>query len=93
MTGTFAADVHGSMRDRAVMPHRIFSGGIVGVYACLGATCYLHFWQNNRDLLLATAVTQGMEQTPNKSQQRKLTLEKKLLPLPLPGFKLATFRS
>ena len=29
------------------------------VYACLGVTCHLHFWQNERDLLRATAVTRG----------------------------------
>ena len=29
------------------------------VYACLAVTCYLHFWQNDRDLLRATAVTHG----------------------------------
>ena len=34
-----------------------------------------------------------MERTPNKSQHTKLTLEKKILPPPLPGFELATFRS
>ena len=27
------------------------------MYACLGVTCHLHFWQNDRDLLHATAVT------------------------------------
>ena len=26
-------------------------------YACYGVTCHLHFWQNNRGLLRATAVT------------------------------------
>ena len=35
----------------------------------------------------------GVERTPNKSQHRKLTLEKKILPLLLLGFKLATFQS
>ena len=35
----------------------------------------------------------GVEQTPNKSQHTKLTLEKKIFPLLLPGFKLATFQS
>ena len=35
----------------------------------------------------------GVEQTLNKSQHTKLTLEKKILPLLLPGFELATFRS
>ena len=35
----------------------------------------------------------GVERTPNKSRQRKLTLEKKILPPLQPGFELATFRS
>ena len=26
------------------------------VHACLAVTCHLHFWQNDRDLLHATAV-------------------------------------
>ena len=34
----------------------------------------------------------GMERTPNKSQHRKWTLQKKILLLLLPGFELATFR-
>ena len=34
----------------------------------------------------------GVEQTPNKSQHTKLTLEKKIHPPLLPGFELATFR-
>ena len=38
----------------------------------LGVTCHLHFWQNDQGLLSATVV----EQTPNKSQHKKLTLEK-----------------
>ena len=29
------------------------------VHACLAVTCQLHFWQNDRDLLRATAVTRG----------------------------------
>ena len=63
------------------------------MHACLGVTCHLHFWQNDRSLLRATAVTLGVERTPNKSQHTKLTLEKKILPPLLPGFELATFRS
>ena len=30
---------------------------IRSVRACLAATCHLHFWHNDRDLLRATAVT------------------------------------
>ena len=47
------------------------------IYACLTVTCHLHFWQNDRGLLRATAVTRGWNGYRNKSQHRKLTLEKK----------------
>ena len=47
------------------------------VYACLAVTCHLHLWQNDRDLLRATAVTRGWNGYRNKSQHRKSTLEKK----------------
>ena len=63
------------------------------VYACLAVTCHLHFWQNDRDLLGATAVTRGWNGYRNKSQHRKLTLEKKTLPPLLQGFEPATFQS
>ena len=66
---------------------------ICRVYACLAATCHLHFWQNDRDLLRATAVTQRWNGYRNKSQHRQLTLEKKILPLLLQGFEPATFQS
>ena len=36
------------------------------VYACLAVTCHLHFWQNDRDLLRATAVTRGWNGYRNK---------------------------
>ena len=29
------------------------------MHVCLAVTCYLHFWQNDRGLLRATAVTRG----------------------------------
>ena len=29
------------------------------VHACLAVTCHLHFWQNDQDLLCATAVARG----------------------------------
>ena len=50
------------------------------VYACLAVTCHLHFWQNDRDFLRATVVTRGWNGCRNKSQHRKSTLEKKILP-------------
>ena len=63
------------------------------VYACLAVTCHLHFWQNDRGLLRATVVTRGWNGYQNKSQHRKLTLEKKILPPLQQGFEPATFRS
>ena len=63
------------------------------VYACLAVTCHLHFWQNDRDLLRATAVTWGWNGYRNKSQHRKSTLEKKILPPLQQGFEPATFQS
>ena len=50
------------------------------VYACLAVTCHLRFWQNDRGLSHATAVTWVWNGYQNKSQHRKLTLEKKILP-------------
>ena len=68
-------------------------GSIRKVYACLAVTCHLHFWQNDRDLLRATAVAQGWNRYRNKSQHRKLTLDKKIIPPLQKGFEPATFRS
>ena len=62
------------------------------VYVCLAVTCHLHFWQNDRDLLRATAVTRGWNGYRNKSQHRKSTLEKKILPPLLQGFEPTTFQ-
>ena len=64
---------------------------VKGTYirVCLVVTCYLHFWQNDWGLLCATVVR--LEQTPNKSQHTKVTLEKKILLSLLPGFELAIF--
>ena len=61
------------------------------VYACLAVTWHLRFWQDDWSLLRATAVTLGWNGYRNKSQHRKLTLEKKIL-LPLQqGFEPMTF--
>ena len=58
------------------------------MYACLAVTCHLHFWQNDRDLLRATVVTRGWNGYRNKSQHRKSTLEKKILPPFRQGFSI-----
>ena len=63
------------------------------VYACLAVTCHLHFWQNDRDFLRATVVSRGWNGYRNKSQHRKSTLEKKILPPFQQGFEPATFQS
>ena len=72
-------------------------------YACLALTRPLHFWQNDRNVLIfiflffiflhTTAVTRRWDRYRNKSQHRKLTLEKKILPPLQQGFKPATFRA
>ena len=41
----------------ALLTHSDFVGS--RVYACLGITCHLHFWQNDQGLLCATVVTRG----------------------------------
>ena len=63
------------------------------MYACLAVTCHLHFWQNDRDFLRATLVTRGWNEYWNKSQHRKSTLEKKILPPFQQGFEPVTFQS
>ena len=40
------------------------------VYVCLAVTCHLHFWQNDRDLVCATAVTRGWNGYQNESAQK-----------------------
>ena len=54
------------------------------VHACLAVTCPLLCWQNERDLLRAVSITRGWNGYRNKSQHRKLTLEKKIPPRLLP---------
>ena len=73
-------------------PCHFMQSHIRKVYACLAVTCHLHFWQNDRDLLRATVVTWGWNGYRNKSQHRKSTLEKKILPPLQQGFKPATFQ-
>ena len=40
---------------------------------CLAVTCHLHFWQNGRDRLRASAVTRGWNGYRSKSEHRKQT--------------------
>ena len=60
-------------------PCHVMQSNIRKMHACLAVTRHLHFWQNDRDLLRATAVTRGWNGYRNKSQHRKLTPEKKIL--------------
>ena len=86
-----SSDVIWHIRDKLwPMPKH---GSIRKVYACLAVTCHLHFWQNDRDFLRATVVTRGWNGYRNKSQHRKSTLEKKILPQFQQGFEPATFQS
>ena len=55
------------------------------LHACVAVTCQLHFWQNDLDLLLATAVTRGWKGYRDQSQHRILTPEKRNVPLFLQG--------
>ena len=71
--------------------HLDFAGA--RVYACLSVTGHLHFWHNDQGLLRATAVTRRVERTPNESQRRRLTLEKKFLPVQVPGIKSVALKS
>ena len=57
---------------------------ICRVHVYLAVTCHLHFWQKDRDLFIATgstAVKRGSNRYQNKSQHKKLTIEKKILQL------------
>ena len=43
------------------------------VHACLTVTCYLHFWQNDQDLLGLTACTiTGVERMPKLEPAQKV---------------------
>ena len=74
-------------------PCHFMQSHIRKVYVCIAVTCHLHFWQNDLDLLPATAVTQEWNGHRNKSQHRKLTREKKIRPPLLQGFEPVTFQS
>ena len=79
-----------SLQCRCSTPHtyRIYIGCM-----CLAVTCHQRFWQNDRFFLRASAVTRGWNGYQNKSQHRKLNLEKKILPPLLSGLETETLRS
>ena len=51
-------------------PCHFMQSDIRKVYACLAVTCHLRFWQNDRGLLRAAAVTRGWNGYRNKSAQK-----------------------
>ena len=55
-------------------PCHFMQSHIRKVYACLAVTCHLHFWQNDRDLLRATAVTRGWNGYRNNMIHRLWTV-------------------
>ena len=62
-------------------------------HACLAVTCHLHFWQNDRDLSRATAVTRGWNDTEIKVSTESLPWREKKIPELLWGLEPATFKS
>ena len=90
-----SSDVIWHIRDKLwPMPkHGSIKSTYVRCMRVLAVTCHLHFWQNDRDFLRATAVTRGWNGYRNKSQHRKSNLEKKILPPFQQGFEPATFQS
>ena len=83
-----SSDVIWRIRDKLwPMPkHGSIKSTYVRCMRVLAVTCHLHFWQNDRDFLRATVVTRGWNGYRNKSQHRKSTLEKKILPPFQQGF-------
>ena len=53
-------------------PCHFMQSHIRKVYACLAVTCHLSFWQNDRDLLRATAVTRVGERIPKLESAQKV---------------------
>ena len=66
------------------MSRHFMQSHIQRMHTCLAVTCHLHFWQNDQDLLCATALTRGWNRYRNKIQHRKLIVEKTIIPPFLP---------
>ena len=82
-----------TIQPRTALQCHLIRSHVRRVHVCLDVTCHLHFWQNDLDLLRATAVTRGWNGYRNKSQHRKLTLEKKSLSPLQRGLEPGTFGS
>ena len=68
----------------------------IKVYLYLALIRHLVFWQKDRALLHATAVTRGWNGYRNKSQHRKLTMggeENSPAAVPVPGLEPEVFQS
>ena len=76
-----------------IMSFYFMQSHIRRLHAWLAVTCHLHFEQNDQDLLHATVATQWWNRYWNKSQHRKLTLQKKSLLPPLLTLEPATLGS
>ena len=51
------------------VPCHFMQSHIHKVHACSAVTCYLHFWQNDRNILHGTAVTPGWNRYRHKSTE------------------------
>ena len=61
---------------KAIISCHFMQSHICRVHACLAVTCHLHFCQNDGDLLCPAVITWRWNWYWNKSQHKKLTLEK-----------------
>ena len=59
------------------IPRHFVQSHIHRVHAFLAVTCHLLIWQNDQDLLRATAVTWGWNRYRNNSQHRKFPWRRK----------------
>ena len=96
----FPDELHVSLfPDR--FPHYVCTAAWAANFNLIGSKVYAHFRCNLPPALLAEwpesfmyhCGNMGVEWTLSKSQYTKRILEKKILPLLLPEFKLTTFRS
>ena len=74
-------------------PCHFMQSHIHKVHACLAVTCHPHFWQNDRGLLRATAVTRGWNGYWNESTQKVGPGEENSPAAPAGIQKPMTFRS